>query len=1459
MTDSDPKAAADKTSSSPNSEVEDSPEPEPAREPRRRPVVVGIGASAGGLEAFQAFFGRMPPDSGMAFVLVSHLDPTHESLLADLLDRNTDMEVTNATDGQVVEANRVYVIPPNAVLSVEEGKLRLTSPRGEWGHRATIDHFFQALAEDYRSSAVCIILSGTGSDGTVGLRAVKEHGGLTMAQTQDSAKHYGMLASAAATGQVDHVLPVEEMPQVLLNYVEHLDDLEVRGGEVKSLEEDKEDRLVRILHLLRSRVGHDFSDYKRSTMARRVQRRMQVLGLLSPDEYLARMRDDDGEAKLLFQDLLIGVTRFFRDREAFETLEDKVLSQLFSGENPVERIRVWVPGCATGEEAYSLAILLCEYMTRLGVERPVQIFATDIDDRSLEVARAGYYPGTLRADLSQERLETYFRVEGTDYRVIKRIREMCIFSRHDLIRDPPFSRLDLVSCRNLLIYFDVELQGRVMPIFHYALRPSGFLFLGPSEGGTVTEDLFVPVASPQRLYRARDTVTRPSLEPLQGVFQSRPRRAMAAGSSPRRTDLRGIAEGVLFAEYGPPFVVINNRDDVIHFSGRTGRYLEPAPGAPTSALLGMSRRGLAMDLRSLIRDARLTAAEVRRDRVRFRSQSGFELVDLVARPLVEAGEDSELVMVIFLPVREQEPSLGQVDFASLTDEDDVVRHLEQELRSAREHLQSTIEELETSNEELKSSNEELLSMNEELQSSNEEMQTSKEELQSTNEELETVNSELNAKLEELARANSDLKNLFDSTRIAIVFLDPEQRIKRFTPAAREIFQLITTDIGRPLSDISSGLAYEHLRRDVKRVMRDGEMVERQVKHASENIWYILRIRPYLTLDGDQDGTVLTLVNVSELKAAKDENVRLNDALSLRVDELETILDLAPVGIAMGVDAKCHEIWVNRAGAEILGLEPGSEASKSSGDVAYRVLRNGAEVDAAELPMQRAATTGRQTEEEEYQIERQDGAGLQILMRATPLLDADGKVRTAVGAFLDISERKHDRDLIELRAEQQEAVAELGVAALSTADLQKVFKLALEVLQEVLGTPLVKLQEYESASGWLRLRAGTGWQDGLIGVSTVPAGTGSQAGYTLDTGQPVVVLDTAEEERFEVAPLLRDHGVVSGVTVVIRGPGSTWGVMGAHTTERREFSRDDVHFVQAVGNVVGAALERQRVAAELANSQKEVALQSAQARLRRAERLASVGTLAAGIAHEITNPVNSILMTAEAALMAAEHSGNGDGDGSGPAGAGPTMGTALERIVGEAERAGIVVRDVLDFSRTEHTRKARQALNPVVESAIERCRRFLQSSPKVTLELGDDLPLVRVAPLEIEQVLINLVRNALEAGGSQVGVRVSTERGPRGSARLSVRDDGPGMDREILPKVFDPFFTTRRRQGGTGLGLSLVHSIVEDHDGDIDVQSTPGEGTLFIIDLPVADAEEPPMPIDEPGTETAPEDAGGPPS
>ncbi len=851
--------------------------------------IVGIGASAGGLEALELFLRNVPEKSGMAFVIVQHLDPTHKGIMVELLQRASPMPVAQVKDRMKIRRDCVYVIPPNRDLSILHGVLHLLDPSAPRGLRLPIDFFFRSLADDLQDKSIGVILSGMGSDGTLGLRAMKEKAGVVFVQEPASAKFDGMPRSAIDAGLADVVAPVEELPGRIIAYLKHAPLIDQTD---RPLEEKAQSALEKAFILLRAQTGHDFSLYKKSTVYRRIERRMGIHQIDRIATYVRYLRENPQETEILFKELLIGVTSFFRDAAAWEQLRGKIIPALLMARPAGGLIRAWAPGCSTGEEAYSLAIVYKEALEQVkpAGSFSLQVFATDLDKDAIDKARTGVYPANIAADVSPERLRRFFVKEERGYRVGKEVRETVVFAPQNVIMDPPFTKLDILVCRNLLIYLVPELQKKLLPLFYYSLNPGGILFLGSAETIGAFTDLFSPLDSKTRLYRRLDSAI--GTEPVEfpsSFFPAVAGATVQPAAQKPAPNLQTLADQMLLARYGPAAALTSDKGDIFYISGRTGKYLEPAAGKANWNIFAMAREGLRYELTAAFQKALRQKDAVTLKGVQVRNDGGVLTVDVTLQPITEPAVLRGMVMIVFTDVAapSEKAAPGKTSKASVGSAR--TAELEQELEQARHELQTTREEMQTSQEELKSANEELQSTNEELQSTNEELTTSKEEMQSMNEELQTVNNELQAKVDELSLASNDMKNLLDSTDIATLFLDEALNVRRFTSRTTQIIKLIAGDVGRPITDIASDMVYPDLAGDAQEVLRTLVSIEKPVA-ASNGRWFLVRIMPYRTLDNRIDGVVITFSNVTVSKTLEAELRKTQAALEKRIGEQKADMD-----------------------------------------------------------------------------------------------------------------------------------------------------------------------------------------------------------------------------------------------------------------------------------------------------------------------------------------------------------------------------------------------------------------------------------------------------------------------------------------------------------------------------------------------------------------------------------------
>ncbi len=879
--------------------------------------VVGIGSSAGGLEALTQFFTAMPLDSGLAFVLVSHLDPKHTSMLPELIQNKTKMPVHQITDNMHVAANQIYVIPPDKELAILHDSLQLLDRKKTDSLHRPIDAFFRSLAEDQGNKAIGIILSGTGTDGTLGIKAIKAHTGLILVQDKDSAKFDGMPTNAAATGLADHILPPGKMPEQLMHFLHHYNKVEKA---MQHIEEDKINRILqKIFVLIRSVTGHDFSQYKKNTIRRRIERRMYVHQIDTIDQYVEYLQESEPEVFNLFHELLIGVTSFFRDGETFRLLKEKYLLNLLHNKPDGYDFRIWVPGCSSGEEVYSLAIVVQECLENLGRNINVQLFGTDLDKEAIHTARAGIYPDSISLDVSPERLEKFFNKVNGHYQIKKNIRGMAVFAEQNVIKDPPFTKLDMLSCRNLLIYFGPELQEKLLPTFHYSLRPGAILLLGTSENIGRATDQFNLLNKKWKIFERRSN--HDSNTPLIKLPPHRSAERTSTENTAMPTKTSGdiatirLLKAILSQSGLPICVVVDDKADLIYAHGRTGRFLEPAEGEASNNILQMARPGLKAGLTNVIHKMSAERAEISIKNLRVQNNGDSQDVNLIARPLPDMQSGQRGLMLITFDEtvhkKEKKPPRKSTEYPSDKNEDATdqdTKRLKDELRYTKENLQTTIEELDTSNEELKSANEELQSANEELQSTNEELETSKEELQSLNEEASTVNAELQGRIDELVSANDDIKNLLDATDIATLFLDIDLSIRRFTPLIARLFHLTPSDIGRSIEHFATTLQNVDIKKHAGQVLRNLEKYE-SVVVDNRGQHYRMRIRPFRTVGNVIEGVVVTFEDVTEFQ-------KMVDALAESEASWQELVEHTPVGIFVLTGENFS--YVNPTGCEILG-------------------------------------------------------------------------------------------------------------------------------------------------------------------------------------------------------------------------------------------------------------------------------------------------------------------------------------------------------------------------------------------------------------------------------------------------------------------------------------------------------------------------------------------------------------
>ncbi|HEV3470988.1 MAG TPA: CheR family methyltransferase [Pyrinomonadaceae bacterium] len=1345
-------------------------------------IVVGLGASAGGITALERFFSATPPDPGMAFVVILHLSAEHESNLAAMLQRQTTLPVVQVTEAVRVERNRVYVIPPAKHLRMVDGRITLAEPEKQDGRSVPIDLFFRTLGESYREHAIGVVLSGTGTDGTLGLRRIKEQGGVSMAQDPREAEYDGMPRSAISDGMVDFVLPVGAMPGKLVDIRQASEMIRLppegdeppQGAELTALRD--------ILAALRARTGHDFSNYKQSTVLRRVTRRMQVNQVSTLRGYLHRLRQQPDELQELQQDLLISVTNFFRDAGAFQLLQRQVVPRLFEGKDDSDQVRVWATGCATGEEAYSLAILLAEYAEQLDRPPSIQIFATDIDDEAITHAREGLYPDTIAADVTPERLQRYFDRENHHYRVKKAIREMVLFAPHNILRDPPFSRLDVVSCRNLLIYLNRDTQDRVLEIFHFALRPGGFLFLGSSESADTLPELFSPVDKKLRVFRRSAVAPAVRAIPVMPVPGRWEPRQPPPPSARQRSYSYPELHQTLVEQFAPPSVLVNEAYDVVHVSERAGRYLQMAGGEPTRSLLHLLHPDLRLDVRAALYAA---SKERRETATRPVPLEGGREVRVIVRPVSRADIHAAFLLVIFdegEAARPPNPGRAAAQEAPAdAGAGEVVRRLEAELQQTRDILRSTIEQYETSTEELKASNEELQAINEELRSTTEELETSKEELQSLNEELQTVNYQLKDKVEEVTRVNDDLQNLLASTQIGTVFLDRQLRITRFTPALAEIFNVLPADVGRPLAHITHSLDYDEMAGEAERVLQTLVPVEREVQSAA-GLWYSARILPYRTNDDRIQGVVVTFVDITDRKRA-EERLRESE------EQFRRAVEDAPIPVIMQAEDG-EVLQISRTWTELTGY---ALADVPTFD-AWLTRAYGEGADAVRRHVRDLFGGDRRALDVEFPIRTRDGSTRHWSFSASsPGALGDGR-RFIVGMAVDVTERR--------RAEEEgHAADERLLPVINSIEDYAVFTLDLEGRITRWNTGA------ENVFGFTA-REAVGQHTGIIFTPE-----DREAGGDAAEMRTALAEGCAEDERWHV----RKDGsrfYASGVLrpLVEGGEATGFVKVARDLTEREQHDRERAELTTQL-EVERGSLER-RVEERTSALFAEVAERRA-AEERIKELVSRIVETQEQERRRISRDLHDILgqqLTALRLNLEAIKEGCVEMDAS------------LLVQVEQAQAVAGRLDSEVDFMAWELRPAALDevGLAAALENFVHEWSEHFRTAADYH---SAGLSKRRLAP-DLETNLYRIAQEALNnvakhAGAKRVGVIL--ERRDNHIA-LIVEDDGRG---------FDP---AEEMEGDRGMGLVNMRERASLAGGQLEIESAPGEGTTVFARVPARFAE-----------------------
>ena len=1369
----------------------------PASKAPRDFVVVGIGASAGGLEALSQMLPSLPVDQNIAYVIAQHLDPKHRSIMPSLLNRHTTMEVVEIKTQHPIESNKIYIAPSARDVTLKGGVLRLSKPTSTVGPKPSVNLFFITLAEDLGERAVGVILSGTGTDGAHGIRAIKAEGGITIVQEPETAKYDGMPKAALDTGHVDLVLPPEKIGPELESVLNSAPQARQKAAGP----EPPADAFGHILHLLLARTGCDFTAYKPTTIQRRIARRMAIHKLLNVEDYVSLLERSPDEVDALYKDILISVTSFFRDVEAFTALREE-LPHILDSKNPGESIRIWIPGCATGEEVYSIAILISEFLGERLDSYNVQIFGTDVDLEAIEKARRGIYPETSLVNLESHLVKKYFRREDNVFQVIKTLREWIVFAKQDLIKDPPFSHLDIISCRNLLIYLNSDIQQKLIQLFHYSLNPGGYLMLGKSESVGKFTDLFTQKKKKWKIYQRRGTgptvMTAFGPPRIPVLRELLPLKKRDKAFSPKDTTHQALAEA-----YGVRAVLVDEHMEIVYVHGDLSPYLGLREGEPGHTILDMAAPDLRVNLQTVIHKSRRENAPQVSRLLKVKTNGQTKRINLRVNPVSVAGIAGDFSLVI---VEEIEADPARADDISADDEKTLERinELEQELAATREHLQTTVEELETSNEELQSLNEELQSANEELQSSNEELETSNEELQATNEELNTVNEELQVKSNELSSAYDDLENITKRVGIAMVVVDKDLRVTRFTPPATAIFNLMAGDIGSVLTAVASHVDLPSLREMLETVIRNKETVDREI--VTGNTIYQVRFFPYYDHADKVAGAILAFYDKTELHRKEQTFIALAEN--------------APDIIAR-FDRDYKHLFVNKQVERVTGRSRSDFIGKTNQEL-------GMPEENCRLWDQALAKVfeSGKPNNVEFEFKAVDGVK-HFEARYAPETTLDGKVSSVVVVTRDITPQKQTEKALAIEAEISRNMAELSRTLLREDVLDNVLHLVLDVAQKLTHSDCGYVGHIDAISNKL-----------VIPVMTRDVWTACMKpegnvlfdeceglwGWVLQNKEPVISNAADQDHRNNVDPERRPPiRRFLSVPAIIND--ELVGQISLANSES-DYTQKDMEIAQRVANLYAIAVQRWNSAKELKDA-KIAAEQASQAK----------NQFLATMSHEIRTPMNAIIGFTDLLEK-----------------------TALNRqqqeyvgiVRGSAEQLLGLINEILDLAKIEAGRMELDDVTFSLRSALKNMLTTLslranENGVVLKSKVDEDVPdHLWGDPRCLRQVILNLINNAIKyTDAGEIDFSVSAENRTDSNAllRFSVADTGIGIPQEKQKLIFEPFSQLRENNashpyGGAGLGLTICRNLVQLMDGNIEVQSSPGEGSTFSFSIPfrLADPE-----------------------
>ncbi|MGB3223917.1 MAG: chemotaxis protein CheB [Desulforhopalus sp.] len=1412
-------------------------------------IVAGIGASAGGLEALRQTLPGLPDSEDIAYVIVQHMDPHHQSMLVSLLQSSTTMKVSEAENKQELLPNEIYITPPGFDILLKNGKIELHKPEALIGPRPSVDRFLISLAEEKGGKSVGIILSGTGSDGAHGMRAIKAGGGITIVQEPKRAKYDGMPISAIKTGSIDLILPPESIGPELLEII-HNPLLVSDISTIKSTPDDE----GRLMVLLRKYTGYDFSEYKKNTLHRRINRRLAVHKMKGINEYIAYAEENPSDLEGLAKDMLISVTSFFRDQQAFDALR-KIIPDLVKDKHDNEPVRVWVPGCATGEEAYSLAILFAEYYGEAFGNIDLQFYATDIDVDVVSQARKGIYPAATLESVDKKIIDKYFIQDNGHYRIVKSIRDQIVFAKQDIVSDPPFSRLDLITCRNLLIYFEASLQDRIINMFHFVLNAKGVLFLGKSESVSRCADLFQPISKKWRILQRIETANAfvksyqatPPLRYALNNSLSTPRNKV--GPSPQET-LNNTITNV----FGPPAVLINSKMELIYARGNASKYFQIGEGDIGLSALELARPEIRSILRTSIYKAQREHQAVINRKIRVQLPEKVDLyINLHVHPIDSEGVPDGFLLVAFEeePINESDKHDEIIDRQNSRDQRIV--DLEHELAAVYERLQTTVEELETSNEELQSLNEELQSANEELQSTNEEMETSNEELQASNEELSTLNDELQARSAELARANSDLENVFKRLIIPLIVIDKEMKIRLFTPSANTIFNLMPDDQGQVITNLGTRVTIPNFRQLLDDVIQNGTATSHTL--TSETKTYEFKIFPYFEEDKTISGALLTFYDMTSTYQRKQE--------------FEALAENAP-DIVVRFDLRLRHLYLNKAIEKYTGRKREEFIGKTNREL-------GMPEDMCQLWDEEFLKPVSTLKDNSFEFEFPSVTGVtHFHSRVVPEFSSDGRVASLLLVTRDItSEKKYLQELTDTLGSISDGFFSLDSNLCVTYFNEAAGKLLGKNPEEVHGKKLFDVfpeakgsifeEQYRLA---LELKQGVVFETffephkNWYSVRVFPKENGISVYFQVTTAQKEAQKEL--EHQKEILQAIIDNSPVMitmfdqkvNVLLVNRAfeEKSGWAQNEINSIDIMERCYPDpvlraevLHYMQK------ASIEWKEIEMTTKNGETLDTMWSnvrlddktmigiglditekkkIEDSLRESQKIDSLGTLAGGIAHDFNNILSAIIGYAEIAKE--------DLPESSP------VTTSLKHILTSGKRASELVKQILTFSRRQRVDNKELNPSPIISEAINFIRATLPATVDIIEEIDPDCGSISANETNIHQIVINLCTNAVHAMENEKGklfVKLAQVQVPQGDLKdagaqagsfveLLVEDTGCGMDQDTLSRIFEPYYTTKEVGKGSGLGLSLVHGILQSCGGFIQVDSTPGKGSQFRLCFPV---------------------------